>query len=115
MQGKGMGPHLAARGKSHGLSRVALGTWGIILSFGRDDPSRIVFVQRCQDSCFVTRDNSGMYSRLVMAIRTIPEVRREMQCLFLFCTMILGFISIFKKRQASSPFEALNSMCLWIC
>ena len=25
---------------------------------------------------------------------------------------ILGFLSIFKKSQASSPFEALNSMCL---
>ena len=26
--------------------------------------------------------------------------------------MILGFLSIFKKSQASSPFEALNSVCL---
>ena len=26
--------------------------------------------------------------------------------------MILGFLSIFKKSQASSPYEALNSMCL---
>ena len=25
---------------------------------------------------------------------------------------ILGFLSIFKKRQASSPFEPLNSVCL---
>ena len=29
--------------------------------------------------------------------------------------MILGFLSIFKKGQASSPFEALNSVCLSTC
>ena len=27
-------------------------------------------------------------------------------------TVILGFLSIFTKSQASSPFEALNSACL---
>ena len=31
---------------------------------------------------------------------------------FLVGTVILGFLSIFKKSQASSPFEALNSGCL---
>ena len=31
---------------------------------------------------------------------------------FLVRTVILGFLSIFKKSQASSPFEALNSVCL---
>ena len=31
---------------------------------------------------------------------------------FLVGTMILGFLSIFKKSQASSPYEALNSVCL---
>ena len=29
--------------------------------------------------------------------------------------MILGFLSIFKKRQALSPFEALNFVCLSRC
>ena len=29
--------------------------------------------------------------------------------------MILGFLSIFKKCQASSPFEAVNSTCLSRC
>ena len=28
---------------------------------------------------------------------------------------ILGFLSIFKKSQASSPFEALHSVCLSRC
>ena len=31
---------------------------------------------------------------------------------FLFGTVILGLLSIFKKSQASSPHEALNSVCL---
>ena len=31
---------------------------------------------------------------------------------FLVRTVILGFLSIFKKSQSSSPFEALNSVCL---
>ena len=29
--------------------------------------------------------------------------------------VILGFLSILNKRQASSPFEALNSACLSSC
>ena len=40
------------------------------------------------------------------------EVRQETKAHFLFGTVILGFLSIFKKSQASSPFEALNSVCL---
>ena len=92
-----------------------MGIWGIISGFGRDDPSRIVFVQRQQDFCLVPRDTSGMSLRLVMAILTILEVRRETQGLFLFATLILGFLSIFKKRQASSPLEVLNSACLSKC
>ena len=40
------------------------------------------------------------------------EVRQETKAHFLVGTVILGFLSIFKKSQASSPFEALNSMCL---
>ena len=40
------------------------------------------------------------------------EVRQETKAHFLFGTVIFGFLSIFKKSQASSPFEALNSVCL---
>ena len=40
------------------------------------------------------------------------EVRQETKVHFLFGTVILGFLSIFKKSQASSPYETLNSMCL---
>ena len=45
-------------------------------------------------------------------IWTLLEVRQETKAHFLDGTVILGFLSIFKKSQASSPFEALNSVCL---
>ena len=40
------------------------------------------------------------------------ELRQETKAHFLVGTVILWFLSIFKKCQASSPFEALNSVCL---
>ena len=40
------------------------------------------------------------------------DVRQETEVHFLVGTVILGFLSIFKKSQASSPYEALNSVCL---
>ena len=43
------------------------------------------------------------------------EVRQETKAHFLVGTVILGFLSIFKKSQASSRFEALNSPCLSRC
>ena len=39
------------------------------------------------------------------------EVRQETEVHFLFGTVILGLLSIFKKSQASSPYEELNSVC----
>ena len=43
------------------------------------------------------------------------EVKQEIEVHFQVGTMILGFLSIFKKSKASSPFRALNSVCLWRC
>ena len=43
------------------------------------------------------------------------EVRKETKAHFLVGTVILGFLTIFKNSQASSPFEALNSVCLSRC
>ena len=43
------------------------------------------------------------------------ELKQETEVNFLVGTVILGFLSIFKKSQASSPFEALNSVCLSSC
>ena len=102
-------------GKSHGFARVAAGTSGIFSSYGGDGHSKLVFVQRRQDSCLVTWDTSGISTRLGSAIQTLLEVKPETQVPFLDAKVILGFLSIFKKSQASSPFEALNSACLSWC
>ena len=40
-QCSGIGPHLAGRGKSHGFSRVAAGTWGIFSSYSGDVHSKL--------------------------------------------------------------------------
>ena len=114
-QCRGIGPHLTARGKSHGFSRVAVGNWGIFSSLGGDGHSKLIFVNQCQDSCLVMRYTSGMPMRLGWAIRMLLEMRRETEGPFLVATVILGFLSIFKKSQVLSPFEALNSTCLSRC
>ena len=48
-------------------------------------------------------------------IRTLLEVRQETESHSLVGTVILGFLSIFKKSQTSSAFEAMNSVCLSRC
>ena len=40
----GFEPHLLTRGMSHGISRVAAGTWGILSSYSRDGHSKLHFV-----------------------------------------------------------------------
>ena len=57
----------------------------------------------------------GFSSRLVRAIGMSLEVRLKTQGRFPAATGILGFLSVFKRSQASSPFEALNSACLTRC
>ena len=42
-------------------------------------------------------------------IQTLLEVSRAAKLPLLVVTVILAFLSIFTKSQASSPFEALNS------
>ena len=44
MQCTGIGPHLVARGTSHGFSRVVAGTWGIFSSYDGDARSKREFV-----------------------------------------------------------------------
>ena len=39
-------------------------------------------------------------------------MRQETEIHFLFGTVILELLSVFKKSQASSPCEAFNSVCL---
>ena len=57
-------------------------------------------------------DTSGISRSLIKAIPMLLHVRQETEGPFLVATVILGFLSIFNKSQASSPFEALNSACL---
>ena len=57
-------------------------------------------------------DTSGSQTRLPRTIRSLLEVRREAKCPLFVGTVILVFLSIFTKSQASSAFEALNSVQL---
>ena len=62
---------------------------------------------------YVTRDLSSCSANMGY----ILELQRgwHSKLHFLVSTEILGFLSIFKKSQASSAFEALNSTSLWRC
>ena len=42
-------------------------------------------------------------------------MKQETEVHFLVGTVTLGFLSIFKKSKALSPFEAFNSVCLSSC
>ena len=58
-QCRGIGLHLAARGKSHEFSRVAADTWCIFSSNGGDSHLKPGFVPRSHDSCLLMTDTSG--------------------------------------------------------
>ena len=73
----GIGALLLARVKSHGFYRVTAGTWGIFSSNDGDETSKIVSVQRHEDTCLVMRDTSGISARLERAIRMLLKVRSE--------------------------------------
>ena len=98
-------PHLPARGLCHGISRVAAGPWGIFSSYSGDGHWKLHFVQTSQDSCLVMTVTSGIKTWLERIIQTVLEVRWETTRPFLVSRKILGFLSIFKKSQASSPLK----------
>ena len=60
MQCRGIRPHLMARAKSHGFSRVPAGTWGIYSSYSGDVHSKLEFVQLSQDTILGMTDSSGI-------------------------------------------------------
>ena len=68
-----------------------------------------------QNSCLGKTDTSGISTSFGRIIQALLEVRWETKRPFLVSTEILGFLSIFKKSQASAPFEALNSVGLLSC
>ena len=53
--------------------------------------------------------------KLARTIRTLLEVRWEAKRPLLIGRVILVFLSILTKTQASSPFEAMNSAQLSMC
>ena len=57
-------------------------------------------------------DTSGSSTLLGRKIQTLLEVCRDAKHPLLVGTVILVFLSIFTKSQASSTFEALNSVHL---
>ena len=61
---------------------------------------------------FTDEGQLGIFPEPWSTIGTPLEVMWETQGSFPVATGILGFLSIFKGSQASSPFEALNSACL---
>ena len=67
-------------------------------------------IHRGQDSCLVTMDTSGIETRLDSTIWTLLEVSFETEGHLLVGTVIFGYLTIFKKCQASSSFEALYSV-----
>ena len=73
-------------------SRIAVRTWDIFSSYGGDDPSKLMFDQRSQESSLVTRDTSGISLRLGCAIQMLLEVRQESQFPFLVARVILQFL-----------------------
>ena len=104
-----------ASGKSHEFSLVAAGNRCIFSSYRGDGHLKLGFVRRSQDCCLVMTDTSGTSTRLGRNIRTLLGVRQEAKRPLLVGTVILVFLSIFTKSQASSPFEALNSAQLSKC
>ena len=63
MQCRGIGPHLVARGKSHGFSRVAAGTCGIFSRCEVDAHSKWEFVYLSLLTSSVEDRESALISR----------------------------------------------------
>ena len=56
-------------------------------------------------------DTIGIQTRIGRVIWTLLDMRRETEGHILVGIVILGFLTISNKSQASSTFEALNSAC----
>ena len=60
-------------------------------------------------------DTSGSLTRLGRTVQTLLKLRRQAKRPLLVGRVMLVFLSIFMKGQASSPFEAVNSANLSMC
>ena len=98
-----------ARGTSPDFSLLASRTWDIFSRDIRDGHTKVMLVQRHQDSCLA---REGHIVTLLEAWKRNREAYRwetETQGPFPLPTCIMGFLSIFKRSQASSNFEAFIS------
>ena len=86
-----------------------------ILELQRGCPFETLVCSLKSGTCLGMRDSSGMSTRRARKIQRLLEIKWESRSLFLFDTVILGFLTIFKNCQASSKFEAVNSMWLSSC
>ena len=106
------------RAPSHGEGKVS---WlflscsrnlGYILELRHGWPFKTRVFSATSGLMFTDEGQLGILPEPWSAIGTPLEVMWETQGSFPVATGILGFLSIFKGSQASSPFEALNSACL---
>ena len=90
-------------------------TWGTFSNYSGNGHSKLMFVQRHQETCLVMRDTSAISTRLGKAIGTLLELRQETEGHYRVATVILSFLSVFNKSQESASSEAQNSVCLSSC
>ena len=84
---------------------------GYILELQRGLPFK---VRVCSVTSGLMSSYEGHFRSLLEAWQgniNASGVRMENQCPFLVATVILGFLAILNKSQASSYFEAFNSAC----
>ena len=114
MQCRGIGPHLTERGNSHGFSRVVAGP----VVYSRVSAGMSIQIRVCSSTSGLLSSYEAHLGTSVMLgreIRMLLAGRQETQGTFLVSRVILGFLSILNKSQASSPFEALNSAYFSSC
>ena len=77
-------------------------------------PFKTRICQRSNDSCSYERHLGNLFEAL-QGYRDASRGQAGDPGYLPVATGILGFLTIFKMSQASSPFEALNSTCLSRC
>ena len=82
---------------------------GYILELQRGCPFETLVCSLKSGTCLGMKDNSGIQTRRDRKIQTLLEVKWNFRSLFVFDTVILGFLIILKNCQASSKFETVNS------
>ena len=80
-----------------------MGTWGTFSNYGWDDPSKLAFVQRCQDFCVVTRDSRNLqeaWQGNMDAFRIEARDQVSLSC----CHSDIRFLINFQKESVNITF-----------